>query len=88
MEVPKDSYGERKDFDVKYAYKALGILAPLAIVVMYTEGMLIPSLVKIEDDFSVNAAQVSWVLTVYLLTGSVMNQLLENWEIFMVRKGF
>ncbi|MCG3108547.1 putative multidrug resistance protein MdtD [Metallosphaera sp. J1] len=73
MEVPKDRSSEGKDYDLKYAYKALSVLAPLAIVVMYTEGMLIPSLVKIEDDFGVNAAQVSWVLTVYLLTGSVMN---------------
>ncbi|MEM3244765.1 MAG: MFS transporter, partial [Metallosphaera sp.] len=71
MEVPKDRGNQ--DYDLKYAYKALMVLAPLAIVVMYTEGMLIPSLVKIEDDFGVNAAQVSWVLTVYLLTGSVMN---------------
>ncbi|QKQ99669.1 MFS transporter [Metallosphaera tengchongensis] len=73
MEVPKAKPDDSKDFDLKYAYRALMVLAPLAIVVMYTEGMLIPSLVKIEDDFGVNAAQVSWVLTVYLLTGSVMN---------------
>jgi len=76
MEVPKPPTGDSRGhdgYDIKYAYKALAVLAPLSIVVMYTEGMLIPSLVKIEEDFGVTASQVSWVLTVYLLTGAVMN---------------
>ncbi|AWR97021.1 MFS transporter [Acidianus sulfidivorans JP7] len=61
------------DYDISYAKKALYILAPLSIMVMYTEGMLIPSLLSIEKDFGVNTSEVSWVLSIYLLSGILMN---------------
>jgi MFS family permease len=62
-----------EDYDLKYAYRALLILAPIAIAVMYTESMLIPSLPTIAKDFNVNSATVSWVLTAYLISGVVAN---------------
>ncbi|BCU69097.1 MFS transporter [Stygiolobus caldivivus] len=61
------------EYDLKYAYKALVILAPLAVAVMYTEGMLIPALPSIASQFGVSSATVSWVLSIYLLTGTIMN---------------
>ncbi len=61
------------DYDLNYAKKALYIMAPLAVMVMYTEGMLIPSLPSIEKDFNVTASQVSWVISIYLLSGIIMN---------------
>ncbi|WP_338599105.1 MFS transporter [Sulfolobus tengchongensis] len=61
------------NYDLRYAYRALFILAPIAIAVMYTESMLIPSLPTIANDFNVNSATVSWVLTAYLISGVVAN---------------
>ncbi|MCI2414079.1 MAG: MFS transporter [Candidatus Aramenus sp.] len=65
-----------EEYDLKYARRALLILAPIAIAVMYTEGMLIPSLPTIAQDFNVNSATVSWVLTAYLISGVVANPIL------------
>ena len=65
-----------ENYDLNYARKALFILAPIAIVVMYTESMLIPSLPTIAKDFNVNAATVSWVLTAYLISGVVSNPII------------
>lgn len=62
-----------ESYDLKYAHKALLILAPIATVVMYTESMLIPSLPTIANDFNVNSATVSWVLTAYLISGVIAN---------------
>jgi predicted MFS family arabinose efflux permease len=42
------------EHDLNYAYRALFILAPIAIAVMHTEAMLIPSLPTIANDFNVN----------------------------------
>lgn len=64
------------DYDIQYAKKALLVLAPLAVVVLYTESMLIPSLIKIEQQFGVNASQASWVLSIYLLSGVVANPII------------
>jgi len=61
-----------EEYDLKYAYKAMVILASLATIVMYIEGMLIPSLTEIEKDFGVGENQVSWVLSAYLLSGTVL----------------
>ncbi|MFP3483323.1 MAG: MFS transporter, partial [Caldivirga sp.] len=55
------------EYDLKYAYRAMAILASLAVIVMYIEGMLIPSLTEIEREFGVTSSQVSWVLSSYLL---------------------
>lgn len=62
----------RAEYDIKYAYRAMVILASLAIIVMYIEGMLIPSLTEIEREFGVTSSQVSWVLSSYLLSGTVL----------------
>lgn len=64
------------NYDLKYAYRALLILAPIAIAVMYTEAMLIPSLPTIANDFNVNSATVSWVLTAYLISGVIANPII------------
>ncbi|WP_373468517.1 MFS transporter [Acidianus infernus] len=61
------------DYDLNYAKKALYIMSPLAIMVMYTEGMLIPSLPSIEREFNVTASQASWIISIYLLSGIIMN---------------
>jgi len=60
------------EYDLKYAYRAMAILASLAVIVMYIEGMLIPSLTEIEREFGVTSSQVSWVLSSYLLSGTVL----------------
>ncbi|ABW02784.1 MFS transporter [Caldivirga maquilingensis] len=60
------------EYDLKYAYRAMVILASLAVIVMYIEGMLIPSLTEIEREFGVTSSQVSWVLSSYLLSGTVL----------------
>ena len=65
-----------ENYDLKYANKALLILAPIAIAVMYTESMLIPSLPTIANDFNVNTATVSWVLTAYLISGVIANPII------------
>ncbi len=57
------------DFDRKYAYKVMSILAGLVMTVMYVEGMLTPSLPSIARDFNVNTAQASLILSLYLVGG-------------------
>ncbi|BES80493.1 MFS transporter [Pyrodictium abyssi] len=47
------------------------LLVTLPILVMYTEAVLIPSLPAIQRQFHVSPSDVSWVLTIYLLTGTI-----------------
>jgi len=61
--------GER--YDVRYAWRAAPILGSVALVVMYTEAMLLPSLPKIQEEFNVTPADASWILTVYLVVGTI-----------------
>lgn len=57
-------------YDRKYAYKVMGILVGLVLVVMYIEGMLTPSLGSIQKTFNgITAAQVSLVLSMYMVGG-------------------
>ncbi|MEM4969817.1 MAG: MFS transporter [Sulfolobales archaeon] len=58
-------------FDLRYAYRATAILASIPLLVMYTEGMLIPSLPSIQRQFGVSESLVSWVLSLYLAFGTV-----------------
>ncbi|MEM1610226.1 MAG: MFS transporter [Sulfolobales archaeon] len=58
-------------FDLRYAYRATAILASIPLLVMYTEGMLIPSLPSIQRQFEVSESMVSWVLSLYLAFGTV-----------------
>lgn len=57
------------DYNKKYAYKVMGILVSLVLIVMYIEGMLTPSLPSIEKDFVISPAQASLVLSMYMVGG-------------------
>lgn len=57
------------EYDSKYATRVMLILAGLVLIVMYIEGMLTPSLPTIAHDFSVTSAQVSLLLSAYLVGG-------------------
>jgi len=59
------------NYDVKYAWRVTPILGSVALLVMYTEAMLMPSLPKIQSEFNVTPADVSWVLTIYLIVGTI-----------------
>ncbi len=58
-------------YDLSYAKKAALILVSLPVLVMYTEAMLIPSLPSIQRQFQVTPSDISWVLSIYLLTGTI-----------------
>lgn len=60
-------------FDRAYSIRILGITSALVMVVMYIEGMLTPSLPAIASEFGVDTAQVSLVLSVYLVTGVALS---------------
>ncbi|MHB1709134.1 MAG: MFS transporter [Thermoplasmataceae archaeon] len=57
------------EYDSKYATRVMLILAGLVLIVMYIEGMLTPSLPTIAHDFNVTSAQVSLLLSAYLVGG-------------------
>ncbi len=59
------------EYDLRYAKRAMMLLVTLPILVMYTEAVLIPSLPTIQRQFKVTPSDVSWVLTIYLLTGTI-----------------
>lgn len=50
--------------------RALLTLAPLAVLVLYVETMVVPALPVIATEFGVSLAETSWILTIYLLTGA------------------
>lgn len=58
-------------YDLNYAKRAMMLLVTLPILVMYTEAVLIPSLPAIQRQFHVSPGDASWVLTIYLLTGTI-----------------
>ena len=58
-------------YDLKYAKRAMMVLVTLPLLVMYTEAVLIPSLPTIQRQFHVTPSDVSWVLSIYLLTGTI-----------------
>lgn len=63
-------------YDLRYAYRLTLLLASIPLLVMYTEGMLIPSLPLIQRQFGVTEANVSWILSLYLAFGTVSAALL------------
>lgn len=69
IDFSKREVSENREFDPKYASRVMMILAGLVLVVMYIEGMLTPSLHTIADDFGVTSAQVSLLLSAYLVGG-------------------
>lgn len=62
-------YVSMEEYNRKYAYKVMGILVGLVLIVMYIEGMLTPSLPSIEGDFMITPAQASLVLSMYMVGG-------------------
>jgi MFS family permease len=54
------------------AWKTLAILSSIATMVMYAETMLVPSLPKIINEFSLSYSISPWILTTYLIAGAVM----------------
>ena len=62
-------YLTMEQFDKKYAYRVIMILASLVMIVMYIEGMLTPSLPTIAKDFSITPAQASLILSLYMVGG-------------------
>ena len=71
-EENKADYVSMDEYDKKYAYKVMGILVGLVLIVMYIEGMLTPSLKSIVETFPaehITAAQVSLVLSMYMVGG-------------------
>ena len=69
IDLSKREVSKIREFDPKYANKVMMILAGLVLVVMYIEGMLTPSLHTIAQDFGVTSAQVSLLLSAYLVGG-------------------
>ncbi len=63
--------GSEETYDLGYAKRAMMLLVTLPILVMYTEAVLIPSLPTIQREFHVTPSAVSWVLSIYLLTGTI-----------------
>lgn len=64
---------EPEHYDKAYATRSLALFAGFVIMVMYIETMLIPSLPSIASQFGVNAATVSLVLSLYLVSGVALN---------------
>ncbi|ALV62525.1 Multidrug resistance protein [Thermococcus sp. 2319x1] len=58
-------------YNLSYAKKAALVVVLLPLLVMYTEAMLTPALPTIQKEFVINPNDVSWVLTIYLLVGTV-----------------
>ncbi|WP_297491527.1 MFS transporter [Thermococcus sp.] len=58
-------------YDLTYAKRAMLVVVILPLLVMYTEAMLTPALPTIQREFAINPNDVSWILTIYLLVGTV-----------------
>ncbi|WP_232462928.1 MFS transporter [Thermococcus sp. P6] len=59
------------EYDLTYAKRAMLVVVILPLLIMYTEAMLTPALPTIQKEFAVNPNDISWVLTIYLLVGTV-----------------
>ena len=84
-----------KTYDLSYAKKAMLVVVILPLLVMYTEAMLTPALPTIQKEFAVNPNDVSWVLTIYLLVGTVsvalfgkLGDMYGKKKMFLVALGF
>lgn len=60
-------------YDKRYSYSVMLVLAGIVAIVLYIEGMLLPSLPVIQSDFNVDTAQVSLVLSVYAISGVALS---------------
>ncbi len=63
--------GNGETYDLAYAKRAMLVVVVLPLLVMYTEAMLTPALPTIQKEFAINPNDVSWILTIYLLVGTV-----------------
>lgn len=68
----KNAFISEKNFDKKYAYKVLVLLAILAAFVMYVDIMLTPSLPSIGEQYSVDSATASLIISLYLVFGTAI----------------
>jgi predicted MFS family arabinose efflux permease len=59
-------------YNIKYAHKALILLALLAVLVMYIDIMLTPSLPAISKQYNVNSAQAALIISLYLVFGTAI----------------
>ncbi len=82
-------------YDLAYAKKAMLVVVILPLLVMYTEAMLTPALPTIQKEFMINPNDVSWVLTIYLLIGTVsvalfgkLGDMYGKKKMFLVALGF
>ncbi|WP_209475407.1 MFS transporter [Thermococcus stetteri] len=82
-------------YDLAYAKKAMMVVVILPLLVMYTEAMLTPALPTIQKEFAINPNNVSWVLTIYLLVGTVsvalfgkLGDIYGKKKMFLVALGF
>ncbi|MDR4512970.1 MAG: MFS transporter [Nitrososphaeraceae archaeon] len=77
----KDNNIQQKKEDIKissYAWKILSLLGVIAIMVMYSETMLIPAIPDIITDLNISFGTSSWILTAYLISGAVMTPICAN----------
>jgi len=54
-----------------YQKRAIGVMAFAGILVMYIETMVVPSLPVMVSDFHTDYDMLSWVITAYLISGTV-----------------
>ncbi|MDV3104456.1 MFS transporter [Thermococcus waiotapuensis] len=83
------------EYDLAYAKRAMLVVVLLPLLVMYTEAMLTPALPTIQEEFAVNPNDVSWVLTIYLLVGTVsvalfgkLGDMYGKKKMFLIALGF
>ncbi len=60
-------------FDASYANRVMILLAAIVVVVLYIEGMLIPSLPTIQSDFGIDTAQASLIISAYAASGVALS---------------
>ncbi len=64
---------EEQKFDRRYANKALLLFAGFAIMSLYIETMLVPSLPSIGKQYGIDAAETSLIISMYLVSGVALN---------------
>ncbi len=60
-------------FDRAYANRIMLVLMGIVMIVLYIEGMLIPSLPTIQRDFNIDSAQASLIISTYAISGVALS---------------
>jgi len=60
-------------FDRRYANRVMLVLMGIVMVVLYIEGMLTPSLYKIQTEFGIDSAQATLIISVYAVSGVALS---------------